>query len=111
MNTSGAYHYLNLGLGIYLGFVMSVVTVISVVKTNSVNVLLKRAQIERDFGIESKFVDSICAEDLTRVEEIMSWKGTNARDAPKQKLTDVMYRVITRPVQGRDCVCSTLGKC
>ena len=58
-------------------------------------------QNERGLGSESKFADSICAEDLKRVEEIKAWSGANVRDVEKQKLTDIFYKAITRPVQGR----------
>ena len=105
MNTSRAYHYLNLCLFVYLGFIMSIAIVISVARTNSVN------NVERDFGSgrrESKFADSVCAEDVTRVEEIKAWRGANARDVPKQKLADILYRAISRPVQERHCIGSVV---
>ena len=94
MNTPRAHHYLNLCLGIYLGFLMSIAIVISVVKTNVDMSPKMLQQFDRGIGSESRFVDSVCAEDVTRVEEIKAWRGTNARDMPKQQLTDILYRVV-----------------
>ena len=99
MNTTTVQHYLNLCLGVYLGALVTVVVVASVARTGVV--LSRQAPPQRSAATarESVFAATICAEDIARVEEIKAWKGANARDAPKQTITDILYRAISRPVQ------------
>ena len=104
MNTTAVQHYLNLCLGVYLGALMTLVVVVSVARTG---VVLgrppppPRSAAAAAVARESVFAATICAEDIARVEEIRAWKGANARDAPTQKITDILYRAISRPVQVR----------